>query len=125
MAKSPKRSRAYSILAMTMAQLQRQPSAPHEPDEEKAGPDGRRSRHAQRPLGCLRRNCEQPQSKFRTRCPQQALDHHHQPESDQKVAHRFGCAGAPLFPDGLVKYLKNSLSGASSMRVSPGRMPCS
>ena len=117
---------AAIVAAGIAAVVEQLPSAPHQPDDDEPNGDGNRPGGPQGGLGRLRRGDQQPEAKMRSRRPQQPLDHHHETECQQEIAHRFGWAlGVLLPPEGLLKYLKNSLSGDSSMRVSPDFMPCS
>ena len=53
--------------------------------------------------------------------PQQTLEHQYQSNRNEQITHRF-CWPPPF---GFEKYLKNSPSGVSSMRVSDDLMPAS
>src|SRR6185436_13246775 len=70
-----------SILVATHALLSNgSASTTNQPDDYEPGCDCRRPSGTQRALGHMRRRCEELESQLRSGCPQQALDHHHEPD---------------------------------------------
>ena len=93
-------------------------SASHQPHDQYTCPYRGRSTHPQRLFGHLRRRRQQLDAQLGRGSPQQTLDHQNQPESNEQITHFLVWPAAELPPFGLLKYLKKSLSGESSMRVS-------
>src|SRR5436853_6401880 len=97
----PKRSCSCAnwTLGTTTPRLSNDSASPtHQPNDHEPGRDCRGTGGAQRVLWHLRRGCEQLQAQVRRGCPQQTLDHAHEPHRNAEIVQPFGLAPTEWVP---------------------------